>query len=474
MNVRFFSLLILFAIVFHSCEPDESVIIAGEVIEQGSGNVISGAIVEITSPPELQASATTDSLGNFSFDIDVDETVQVTLEVSKQGFQTTTTTFKMSSSNNVDDLIIELPSSSNQDGDDNGDSVGGEPEGAAAIILSSVSNQSINIAETGDLVSTAFSFVVQDSAGRSLNSEKAVEVEFEIVSGPGGSEEIIPATARTNSQGQVTTSLFSGNAAGAVKVQALVDRPEVGLTIRSKPVLIAIHGGFPDDDHFSIAPDKFNFEGYSFNNIRNPITVIVGDKFSNPVKPGTVVYFSTTGGIIQGSGETDNDGIVIAELISGEPRPNDDIGGSGGRPGYSTVTASTVNENDQRISKEINVVFSTSDAIIDASPLTFDLDPNGGASFDYTVTDINGNPMAAGTQISIEGGEGIEITGDTDLTLGNHLFPGPGATEFSFSIRDTDEFTNDPADLTLKISVTTPSGNTTTFSGISGIRRKGF
>jgi hypothetical protein len=79
--------------------------------------------------------------------------------------------------------------------------------------------------------------------------------------------------------------------------------------------------------------------------------------------------------------------------------------------------------------------------------------------------------MATGTQISIEAGEGIEISGDANFTLGNNLFPGPGSTEFRFSIRDTDDETNEAADLTIQITVTTPSGNTTTFSGISGTRR---
>lgn len=80
--------------------------------------------------------------------------------------------------------------------------------------------------------------------------------------------------------------------------------------------------------------------------------------------------------------------------------------------------------------------------------------------------------MPAGTGISVEAGEGIEITGATDFTLGNRLFPGPGATEFKFSIRDTDDESNDPADLTLKIVVIAPSGEETTYDEISGIRRK--
>ncbi|MGD8748818.1 MAG: hypothetical protein PVI44_10150 [Balneolaceae bacterium] len=485
MKNRLFTLAllgILSAFFIQSCSSgNDTVIIAGQVIEQNTGNAIKGAIVELTQPADLHQIATTDSSGNFSFDVNPNgETVNVTLEVSKESYQSTTTSFKLAPGNDVDNLTLKLQSSDGGGGNTGGgESVGGEPAGPASIILQGISNQAINIAETGDQVSTAFTFQVQDSAGRALNSDGAVDVSFSILSGPGGGEEIIPQKATTNSQGQATTSLFSGNVAGPVKVQAKVVRSDIGITIKSSPVLVAIHGGFPDPNHFSIAPTKYNFEGYSFNGVRDAITVIVGDKFSNPVKPGTVVYFSSTGGVIQGSGETNDDGEVTVDLISGDPRPTDNISGSGGRSGYSTVTASTVDENDNRISKSINIVFSTTNALISGTcqtscvdQTTFDLQPNGGASLTYTVTDLNGNPMAAGTQIAIEAGQGIEVTGDTDFTLGNHLFPGPGATDFNFSIRDTDDQSNDPADLTLKISVTTPSGNTTTYSQLSGTRRK--
>ena len=451
----------------------EETIISGQVAEEGNGSAVQGAIVRITSPAALGQTVTSDSLGNFTFSIEIDSTISVTISAEKQGFTLETTTFSLAPGTDVQNLSLSLQAEgSNGGGDDDGEGVGGESGGAAAIILTGITEEAINIAETGGIVNSAFTFEVQDSAGRTIDLSKAVDVNFTIVAGPGGGESLNPEVVRTNSNGNATSNLFSGNAAGTVKIQAQVVRDDVGLTIQSKPIVIAIHGGFPDFDHFSLAPEKYNFEGYSINNVRNPISVIVGDKFSNPVKPGTPVYFKTTGGVIQGSGATNDDGEVTVDLISGDPRPSDDISGSGGRPGYATVTAITQDENDNDIEKSLNIVFSTSGASISASPTSFDLDPNGGASFDYTVTDLNGNPMAAGTEISISAGEGIEITGDTDITLGNHLFPGSGATDFSFSIRDTDEESNDPADLTIKITVTTPSGNVTTYSGISGTRRK--
>lgn len=460
------------ALTFFGCATgaggDNEIVISGEVIEQSTGNTVSDAIVEITSPSRLRQTTTSDSLGIFTFSVEVDSSFDITIEASKQGYNTNINNFKVAPGVDVNDIVVELTS---QSGGGGGGGVGGEPAGAAAIVLAGVSQQSINIAETGDVVSSSFTFVVQDSAGRPLNTEGAVDVDFTILSGPGGGEEIIPATARTNSQGRVTSTLFSGNTAGPVKLQASVTRSDIGLTIQSKPVLIAIHGGFPDLAHFSLAPNVSNMEGYNINGVRNRITVILGDKFGNPVKPGTVVYFTTTGGIIQGSGQTDDDGIVTADLISGDPRPNDTYPFSGGRPGYGTVTAITVDENDTEISKNIPVLFSGLPTAPVVSPTTFDIPSNGGVSFTYTATDINGNPLPAGTAFEVKVGEGLDATGDVDFNLGDYLSVGPGTTDFQFSVTDTDELSSTQGSTSITVKVTTPEGKTASTT-ITGTRAK--
>lgn len=466
LSLYLLTAVILSAFLFQSCgeafdasgpETQESVTITGIVLDKETSQPIEAAFVEITAPLENQQTTTTDSTGKYTFTLQAVSSTVVSIKASKQNYDPVTESLTITPGGDFTEVDITLTPEVDDDG------VGGQPQGAAAIVLSGVPIQAINIAETGDVISAPFTFQVQDSAGRALNEESSVEVQFTIVSGPGGGESLVPATASTNAQGQVTTTLFSGNKAGPVKVQALIDRPDIGLTVKSSPALVAIHGGFPEANHFSIAIDKNNFEGFGINNVRNTISVVVGDKFSNPVKPGTVVYFETTGGIIQGSGGTDQDGIVTVDLISGNPRPAN---------GLAMVTATTVNANNIRIQKTVDVVFSGSQAEISASPTTFSLPPGGGKSFTYSVTDINGNPMAAGTQLSVEAGDGIELTGDVGFTLGDFINPGPGATEFNFSIRDTDTESNAEADLTIKISVTTPSGNTTTYSEISGTRHK--
>jgi len=472
----FFALLLFAAgCDFSSVGSSSEITISGTVVDRSTGNGINSAIVRIVSPQDIARSTSTDASGSFIFEgVAVEDDTDITIEATKEGFDIVTITVLAIPDRDSELSPIELiPEGSGGGGDDTdggGDQVGGESGGAASISLVNVTNEAINIEETGGDVNSAFTFAVQDSAGRNIDLDKAVDIEFEILSGPAGAA-ITPEVVRTNAQGRATSNLFSGNEAGPVKIEARVVRSDIGLTIRSKPVVIAIHGGFPDLEHFSIAVNQFNFEGFSVNGVRNPVTVIVGDKFSNPVKPGTPVSFQTTGGVIQGSGETDDDGIVTVDLISGDPRPTHPQFGLG----YATVTATTVDENDSPISRDITVLFSAppSNGTITVTPSTFDIPANGSQAFTATITDINGNPLPAGTTITVTASEGLVVNGDSDVAVPNTLFGGEGVTEFSFSVVDDDDESDAQQDGNVTILVETPGG----FSArktISGTRAKSF
>lgn len=431
--------------------------ITGQVQTLNTENGIADALVEIISPTDLQREAITNPSGMYVFeDVVVDSVIDVRIQASRQGFNTSSIDVVAVPGRDLVVPVIRLRATTTG-GDDGGSTgggggtVSGPPAGAAAIILQGVSSNSINIAETGGNVSSSFTFVVQDSSGRAITSEGAVDVEFILTEGPGGGEAITPELVRTNASGQVTSNLFAGNAAGNVKIEARIFREDINLEIRSKPILLAIHGGFPDLEHFSIAASIFNFEGLAINGVRNQVTVIVGDKFSNPVKPGTPVYFNTTGGIIQGSGQTNDDGEIQVDLISGDPRPVD---------GYATIRAQTFNEDDQRIEKQVQVLFSgppTNQNIV-VTPETFAIGPNGSQAFTMIITDPNGNPLPFNTSIEVEPAEGMAVEGDVSVNVPNTLFGGPGVTEFSFTARDTDEDNADVQDVSIVIKVNTPAG----------------
>lgn len=446
---------------FNEGTSSSGITLSGTIVDESTGSTVPDAIVSIIEPESAQDQTVTDNTGQFTFeDVRVESNTEIVIEVVKDEYNDA---YAQITIDNIQDhtlgnILFRPLSNDNGNGNGNGDGdgdengVGGTSDGAASIVLTGVTNSSINISESGGIVHSAFNFQVQDSSGRALSSDMAVDVHFRITSGPNGEESLTPEVARTNSNGQVTSNLFSGNTAGVVKIEAEITRADVNLTIRSKPILITIHGGFPDLNYFSIAAGIYNFEGLVINNNRNPITVIVGDKFTNPVKPGTPVYFSTTGGIIQGSGTTDDDGVVEVDLISGNPRPAD---------GYLTVTATTNDEDDNEISREIDVLFSgppSSDKIT-VSPQVFNIPAGGGQTYTLTVTDINDNPLPAGTTITVEMENDIlTLSGDDTITVPNSLFPGQGVTGFTFSVRDNDDenLTDQSYDIT--VIVETPGG----------------
>ena len=459
--------LLVIALFLSSCGPlYDPIDITGKVVNSSDNQPISEALVKITSPSELISETFSNESGEFFFeDVEVDTLVNMTFEVSKEGFVTETVTVSASPEQNLTVPSIAVTSTEFDGGDDSG-GVSGATGGAAAIVLTNLASEVINISETGGNVNSAFTFEVQDSTGRPIGSQNAVDVNFVITNGPGGAEGISPEVVRTNENGTVTSNIFAGNRAGNLSIEARIERPEVGLTIRSKPILLTIHGGFPDLEHFSIAADVFNFEGLAINGNRNSITVIVGDKFSNPAKPGTPVYFNTTGGVIQGSGVTDDDGQVEVELISGDPRPSD---------GFLTIRAHTFDENDQEIVRTIPVLFSgpPTSQNITVTPDTFDIPPNGSQRFTMEITDVNGNALPFNTSITVTPSDGMTVDGDVDISIPNTLGTGEGITLFSFTAQDSDEETSERQDVSIRIEVETPGGFTASKT-ISGFKAKSF
>lgn len=464
-------LTLLFAVIsflglsfFYGCEEIyEPITVTGQVVESNSQSPVENATVAIVSPEDLAQETITDGSGNYVFEeVAVDSVIDLTIRAEKEGFSAESITIVAAPEREltVPDLRIR-----DQERDDD-DDISSPRGGAASIVLLNLSSPIINITETGGSVNSSFTFEVQDSSGRAIDANHAEDVHFEIVEGPNGGESITPQLVRTDAGGQVSSNIFAGNIAGNVKIEARIERPDVGLTIRSKPILLTIHGGFPDLAHFSIAADIFNFEAFAINGNRDEITVIVGDEYSNPVKPETPVYFNTTGGVIQGSGVTNNDGEVAVDLISGDPRPPNQ---------YATIRAYTFDENDNEISRQITVLFSgpPSSNKIQVSPNTFNITNNGGASFNMTLTDINDNPLPYNTQVTVNPSEGMTVSGDSNFRIPNALVGGPGVTQFSFTVQDSDEDDLGSQPVSIFIEVETPGGFRATKT-IHGTKAKTF
>jgi hypothetical protein len=441
----------LFFLVLIGCkkkavEPEvpqqKTVILSGSVFESVTGSPIDSAVVKVTGiTPQIVTY--TDSTGKYRVSFEVETETDVKVIAFKEGYEPDTVAVLAIPGRtvNVPSLLLkrtapETPTS-------------GE---AASIVLVSQTAKSIGVKGSGSVETAQMVFEVQDSSGKPVDLAHSVEVSFRIGSGPGGGEFIYPPKARTDAKGRVTANIVSGTKAGVVQIVA---ESNVGSkTIRSLPVVIVIHGGLPDSAHFSIAPEKLNFPGYNVFGLRNKITAYVGDKYGNPVKPGTAVYFTTTGGIIEGSALTNEQGQGSVNLISAEPRPVHPVLG----PGYAIITATTADENQRTIKAETIVLFSGIPQIT-VEPTTFDIPNLGSQVFNYTVSDQNGNPLAGGTTIRVTiDGKDIRALGDLDITIPDTR--DRSWTRFSFAIQDTTSDTVERPVL-IRISASGPNGSAT-------------
>ncbi|MEM1096714.1 MAG: hypothetical protein AAGJ10_19110 [Bacteroidota bacterium] len=431
---RFFSPIALVAVLLFGlagCDafsPDEEenpggiVRFVGQVLNDATNNPVPGAFVQIQ--PYNNLPVETDAEGRYDFELEIDSTQTLTVVVSRDGFDGTSVEVL-----GVVDRTISVPTARIRQ------LVDDQPVSGSAsnILMLAQSAQSIGVKESGSQEVVQITFQVADSLGRPIVLEQSVDVSFSLGVSPGGGEFIFPQTASTDNNGQVTANLSAGTRAGAVQLvaEARVD----GRTIRSIPVSVAIHGGLPNQTHFSVGPQRFNFPGLLRFGVENDISVIVGDQYANPVRPQTAVYFTASHGVVEGSTLTDDLGRGTVTLLSGNPLPSDGIG-------FVTARSADVNQDD--VVGRTPVVFSGV-TVVTVSPAIARL----GQTYDVTVTDPNGNPLVAGTTLSVRvEGTRVKAVGNTSVTFDDTAFidqngdgdnldyadvvRGPGITEFRF------------------------------------------
>jgi hypothetical protein len=423
MRYHHFALLIgVLGLITAGCdlgaEDDDTsgvVSLSGQVLDVETNNPVPAAFVRVL-PFDLLFEA--DAEGNYGFDLEVDSTMELRLVATRNGYGDASTEVLAMAGRQIKVPTLRIHKSGAEEL---------ESGSASNILLLDQSSQSIGVKESGSSEVATLTFQLADSLGRPVILDNAADVSFSLGVQPGGGEFIYPTSSRTDNNGRATVNLSSGSLAGVVQVVA--STTVGGEEIRSLPVSVAIHGGHPDQTHFSLGPEKFNFPGLRHFGIENPISVIVGDEHGNPVKPGTAVYFTTDGGIVEGSVLTDDQGRGSATLISANPLPSDGIG---------VITASTADKNQQTVSSRTAVVFSGV-PYVTVSPSTAML----GQTYTLTVQDQNGNPLVGGTQISVRvEGTKVKAVGNTSVLLDDtafiggltydHVLRGFGITEFSF------------------------------------------
>lgn len=336
------------------------------------------------------------------------------------------------------------------------------PAVAGSIKFLNVDTTNIALKGTGGLgrpEHATLTYQVFDKNGSPV-AGKLVNFQFADTGSGGttGGLTLNPASATSGADGTVTTTVTGGTIPTSIRVIATVDGSSPVLTTVSSHLVVS--SGVPDFAHLTMGITIGNCEGWDYNQECGVIEVLSGDHFSNLVPDGTVVNFSTEGGVIEDSCKTVK-GRCQVSLFAANPRPangqltvlaymtgeesftdsngnnvydagepftdlrpdafrddNEDGSWSPGEPCISSLPNSTCSAGGdgtyngvlrmpqvksaqvQYISKQFVVQFSTSKANITFGAGAITCPAGGTTDVQVTVGDLNGNWMPFNTVIS--------------------------------------------------------------------------
>ncbi len=428
---KYFHLLWIVSLTVLSCQQsttNENVsTLSGTVYYLDENQAAQPLALALVHTKEIFAQGMTNGMGQYSISFEpASEEAEFTIEASKAGYEVSQAVVlvKKGSSIHVPDITMRKISNDTLILPIDTTRVSGD---AAHIEVFGNPDSHIYIQNSGMSESTILHFLVTDAQGIPVDENHKVDVQFSILNGPGGGEYLYPATVTTQ-YGLAYTVLNSGTVAGPVQIRAeiLVN----GQPVTALPIRVAIYGGLPDPDHFSISLDQANIAGRVHFGLIDNVTAFVGDRYSNPVAPGTVVYFESDYGIVAGSAQTDEMGRATVAFMSAQPLPPDPAVNP-----FARITAKTYSDSlDQyEISTGANLLLSDVTAAITVSPASFTYnEQNSPVQFSYSVHDIWGYPLVGNTRIHVAATDG-ELYGDVDISTRDTQIPGPGTTGFSFT-----------------------------------------
>ncbi len=382
-------------------------------------------------------------------------------------------------------------------------------------IVLAVDQNFISVRGTGGIQQAIITATILGVTGQPVGNDYGVR--FRIVSGPGGGEQIEPAGASSSETSVIRTvngvaqaKLLAGNVSGTVQVRAeLVDYPYISaqttnIVIRSGPAYMWVDS--TNINHviphatLTVEPGKFNV------NFGNPVheikvTVYFADKYNNPVENGTVVYFTTTGGMITTNAMINEQGKATVLLQDVNPFPylkssdpnqltamnipnpnneiyNDTLKLNTDIPDFEISrvynTLGTLKENDgvavilaytwgkDQNGKDIKVwamnkvVYSVGLLEFTATTDRSVLAPNQSATITIRVYDRHGNPVAAGSKLTVSTDAG-ELS-ETSLMPSAEKY-GWGTTKFQVTLTNNLKSTDEPKTAHVKIELDSTNGD---------------
>ncbi len=455
------------AVLLAGCKSDETTasqgegVVSGVVTDASSLVFLADVAVQAQSVSSGIQTASTDANGGFRMSFATDSIATATVTLRKTGYRDTTIMVSVRPGTVVVLNIALHPKSVVNPG--------GTTSGIAqTIAFLGATPQEVSVYGVGDKETSVLAWEVRDSLGLSIDAAHAVQLTFTSTNGPGGGEYTSPSSVTTNAAGQAYTTFNAGTRSGVVQVTA--STTVGGRTIISSPVRLVINGGFPVQSHFSIGAQVHNFPALGWLGQANIITVLVGDMYSNPVVPGTAVYFRSSAGVVQPTVFTDKNGFGMVTLYSGNPDPFGAFAAPVYGDGYHYVVARTLGQGGVVVQDSTLILWSGIGQISAVNPTTFDIPNAGSQNFTFKVSDAYGHPLAAGTKISVsalipppptQGQQQNQVSivfgSNGTIELNDVLFAGPGTTDFSFTLKDGTWSITDATPVNIVINITGPN-----------------
>ena len=193
-------------------------------------------------------------------------------------------------------------------------------ESVGSITFVSADPTQLVLQGTGGQNSQTVSTLVFQVNGVLGNPLAQQNVTFSLNTQTGGLS-LSPASGITNSQGQVSARVTSGNVPTSVRVTADVVTNS-GVSVLTQSDLLAVNTGLPDQNSFTLSANRLNPEAYNISGQTVSLVARSADTFNNPVPDGTSVSFTTEGGVIAPSCATTN-GTCSVIWTSSNPRTLD-------------------------------------------------------------------------------------------------------------------------------------------------------
>lgn len=129
--------------------------------------------------------------------------------------------------------------------------------------------------------------------------------------------------------GRSQVAYTSGTRSGTARIQADVFDDEGNIIVTGISTEIVIYGGpsymedisDPNSTHLTVTSRRLNI-WYGIDT--TTITILVGDKYNNPVQDGTAVYLTSSGGVVTTKAYTNENGLANVLLQAGNPLPTID------------------------------------------------------------------------------------------------------------------------------------------------------